>query len=199
VLLGSLNVQRVVLRAEGGSAAIGLALAAKLGVQCQAVVLQNPLVLDETERAAFLAALPDLAPHPTGAHLIAAWNWARMKALFWPWLPSNAAAVRKVDAPPPTRLHTEVREIIRCGARYSRLWQDAVDTLGALAALDALSASSTNSANTFARFLRPACPITVQCDDEPERVRITKRVASALNLSTQSSSTPGVITWQKPL
>jgi hypothetical protein len=146
--------------------------------------LLNPLWVNATERDQFLSQLPDLTPHPTGAHMLAAWNWARMKVLFWPWQPQNIAAARKLDAPAPVRLHAEVVEILRAGTLFAPLWRAAL--------ADTALAAPTNFAG----------PISVHCDDEPERVRITSRMVAALGLTEMTGSAdkqllPGVRTWQK--
>jgi pimeloyl-ACP methyl ester carboxylesterase len=189
-LLQSLGVKRYTVSAEGGATAIALALVDNVdhttanAPACEGIRLCNPLSLNATEREQFLSQLPDLAPHPTGAHMIAAWNWARMKVLFWPWQPQNIAAARKIDAPAPVRLHAEVVEILRAGALFVPLWR-------AVLAETAAAAPATFTGS-----------IAVQCDDEPERVRISSRMAAALGLTEMTNPSgqqllPGVRSWRK--
>lgn len=192
-LLQSLGVKRFTVSAEGGATSIALVLADNVGhlahattnvPRCEGLRLLNPLWVNATERDQFLSQLPDLTPHPTGAHMLAAWNWARMKVLFWPWQPQNIAAARKIDAPAPVRLHAEVVEILRAGTLFAPLWRAAL--------ADTALAAPTNFAG----------PISVHCDDEPERVRITSRMVAALGLTEMTGSAdkqllPGVRTWQK--
>ena len=188
-VLQALGVTRFSVTADGAAGAIAAALAQvsaenNVGPQCEQVRLHNPMLLNEAERAQFISQLPDLTPHSTGAHLLAAWNWARMKALFWPWQQPTTAAVRKVDAPAPVRLHPEVVEILRVGALFAPLWRAALadQIYSALAEYDGR--------------------ITIQCDDEPERVRIVDALANTLGLveATWSASqqSTGVRTWRKP-
>jgi pimeloyl-ACP methyl ester carboxylesterase len=178
-VLVALNVSGFSIRAEGGACAIAVLLAAGLSATstCMGLTLHNPMPLDETERAQFLSLLPDATPQSTGAHLIAAWNWARMKHLFWPWLPQNAAAARKTDAPAPLRVHGEALEIIRCGEGFCAMWQSAL-ALSLTASLASLR-----------------CPVIVSVDDEPERQRLAARLTAGLRLGAPTTHA-GVITWR---
>ncbi|MFM7294030.1 MAG: alpha/beta fold hydrolase [Burkholderiales bacterium] len=187
-ILQALGVRRYCVSSEGAAGAIAAALVQvsvenNAGPRCEQLRLHNPMLLNEAERAQFVSQLPDLTPNATGAHLLAAWNWARMKALFWPWQQPTIAAVRKVDAPAPVRLHAEVVEILRVGALFAPLWQ-------AVLADQAYSALAEYDGR-----------ITIQCDDEPERVRIVNALANTLGLveATLSASeqSTGVKTWRK--
>ena len=188
-VLQALGVTRFSVTADGAAGAIAAALAQVSAVtdakpRCEQVRLHNPMLLNDAERAQFISQLPDLTPHSTGAHMLAAWNWARMKALFWPWQQPTMAAARKVDAPAPVRLHPEVVEILRAGALFAPLWRTALAdrVYLALAEHDGL--------------------ITIQCDDEPERVRIVNTLAKILGLVEATLSigeqSNGVRSWQKP-
>jgi pimeloyl-ACP methyl ester carboxylesterase len=188
-VLQALGVTRYCVTADGAAGAIAAALAQVSAVtdakpRCEQVRLHNPMLLNDAERAQFISQLPDLTPHSTGAHMLAAWNWARMKALFWPWQQPTKAAARKVDAPAPVRLHPEVVEILRAGALFAPLWRTALAdrVYLALAENDGL--------------------ITIQCDDEPERVRIVNTLAKTLGLVEATLSigeqSNGVRSWQKP-
>ncbi|MCA2997193.1 MAG: alpha/beta fold hydrolase [Rhodocyclaceae bacterium] len=187
-ILQALGVRRYCVSSEGAAGAIAAALVRvsvenNAGPRCEQLRLHNPMLLNEAERAQFVSQLPDLTPNATGAHLLAAWNWARMKALFWPWQQPTVAAVRRVDAPAPVRLHAEVVEILRVGALFAPLWRAALadQVYSALAEYDGR--------------------ITIQCDDEPERVRIVDALANTLGLveATLSASeqSTGVKTWRK--
>lgn len=168
--------------AEGGAGALAAALAARAaraGCDCQAVRLVNPMPLNDVERSQFLSLLPDATPHSTGAHLIAAWNWARMKHLFWPWQVQSAAAVRTIDAPAPFRLHAEVLEVIRAGPLFVALWQQAL---------------STDLCTALASF-QGSVELTV--DDEPERIRLVSQMVDTLKLSSARQQNSGARTWLK--
>jgi pimeloyl-ACP methyl ester carboxylesterase len=162
---------RFALRARGGAGTLAVELAAKLGPRVASLTLIDPLPLDAAERDTFLAALPDLAPHATGAHLLAAWNWVRLKALFWPWLPPSAAAAIRAAAPPPRQVHEQVVEMLRAGERFAALWRALLvaDLPQRLASLTALGV-----------------PCAVQAGAHPERQRLAARLASP-----PSPTTPG--------
>jgi pimeloyl-ACP methyl ester carboxylesterase len=125
--LDSFAVQQVHLHATGASCAFAVGLAQRLGTRCVALSLADPLPLSATEAALWLSGLPDLNPHATGAHLIAAWNWARLKHLFWPWLPPNAQAAVIAPAPPPRRVHADTVEMLRAAPLLHSLWHRAFD------------------------------------------------------------------------
>ncbi|NJR71981.1 MAG: hypothetical protein HC782_02375 [Gammaproteobacteria bacterium] len=117
-----------------------------------------------------MSLLPDAKPHATGAHLVAAWNWARMKHLFWPWLPQTGAAVRHIDAPSPQRLHGEVLEIIRAGELCAPMWRAVllVDLASELAAFSGA--------------------INVTVDDEAERIRLVDSLVRTLQLKSTADA-----------
>jgi hypothetical protein len=134
------------------------------------MALHNPLPLSADERTSFLGKLPDLTPHDTGAHLLAAWNWVRMKSLFVAWQPQTAAFARKVDAPAPVRIHAEVREVLRCGARFRHLWEHAL-SVDFLSAFEALERSGVNT--------------KISADDDAERQRLLTRMTVPAGQSLQ--------------
>ena len=125
-LLQQQGLTRIHLRASGGACALAVHLAQQLGPRCHRLTLQDPLPLATAQSAVLLAGLPDLQPHATGAHLIAAWNWARLKHLFWPWLPADASAAIAAAAPPPRRVHDDAVEMLRAGPLLAALWQSAL-------------------------------------------------------------------------
>ncbi len=114
------------LRAQGGGCALAAVLAHALGPRCTGLVLQQPMPLNPAERDWFLASLPDWQPVATGAHLIAAWNWARLQHLFCPWLAPDAAAALRAPAPPPRRVHADALEMLRAGPGLASLWAAAL-------------------------------------------------------------------------
>ncbi len=175
--LDKLGVNEFSLSAEGGAGAIAALLAVKSGAQCRGITLTNPLPLSPTEVTQFLALLPDATPHSTGAHLVAAWNWARMKHLFWPWLPQTSAAVRHIDAPAPQRLHTEVLEIIRAGWLFAEMWREVLQV---------------DLAAVLAKF---EGHIDVTVDDEAERLRLVESLVSALKLQVKVDAGVGPKSW----
>ena len=117
---------RVELRATGGSCGLAVALAQRLGARCSALNLTSPMRLSDEQRERFLSTLPSLAVQDSGAHLIAAWNWARLRHLFHWWLPMDANAAVMAAAPPPQRVHADVREMLRAGDCWAALWRVAL-------------------------------------------------------------------------
>lgn len=105
--------------ARGASAALALVLARRLGERLDEVVLDAPLPLTSEERATLVAGAPSGALHPTGAHLIEAWNWVRLGALFPRWWPPLGRHARRVAAPAPFLIEEDAVEMIRLGARLA--------------------------------------------------------------------------------
>lgn len=169
------------VRASGGAAAIGASLAEQLGAQCKHLRLTDPLALDTQEREQFLSRLPNTTPHDTGSHLIAAWNWARMRHLFWPWLPADGAAARKVDAPAPAHVHAEVIEITRAGPLWHALWRESLQF------------------DLAASIARCTCLIEVVSSAEPELLRIASRLAASPKLQPITSVTADQSVWRSPI
>jgi pimeloyl-ACP methyl ester carboxylesterase len=167
-VIRQLGITRFAVQAHGVSCAIAALLCHEPG--CEAVELHNPLVLEAAEREQFLSLLPDATPHATGAHLVAAWNWVRMKYLFWPWLPQDGKAARMVDAPAPRRVHEETLQVLRCGAGLQPLCASAL-------AVD--MAKELGHSNAHVRLF---------CDAEPEPRRLAQRLADHLQLHKQDSA-----------
>lgn len=113
------------LRGYGGSAAFALRLAQRLGPRCASLTLHAALALQTDERERFLASLPGTTPDAQGSHLIAAWNWARQRALFMPWAAPEHAALAHSGAASPWRLHADVAEMLRAGELLAALWRAA--------------------------------------------------------------------------
>lgn len=157
------------LRAVGGSAPFAAAIARQLGTRCTELTLIDPLPLDEAEAAYFLGGLPDLEPHGTGAHLLAAWSWARLRHLFWPWAAPTAAAGIVAPAPPPWRVHGQVVAMLTAGPDFSALWHAALEP-------------------ALLKALQPlACPLTLETSDDSERCRLAARLAQPLGLQPQAA------------
>lgn len=180
-LLDSLGLDRVSIFAVGGSGAIGAELAKLLGARAARLTLQNPLSLNAAERGQFLELLPDLTPTSAGSHLMAAWNFARLKYLFWPWLPQDGQAARQVMAPSPRRVHSDVVEIFRAGACFHALWRDVLTP-------------------DMARLLSQlAIPVDVLAAPEHEYVRLATRLAASAGLLAADTTGPsdGWKSWHK--
>jgi pimeloyl-ACP methyl ester carboxylesterase len=178
-VLDTLGVSLFQIRASGGAASIALALVRHphCGTRCRALAIVDPIVLSPEERAQFILQLPDLQPHATGAHLLAAWNWARMKHLFWSWQAPTAAAARKNDAPAPYRVHQDVLEMVRSGAGFISLWRSALE-------IDLVS-----------EIQNCPCEVTVECEDELEQVRMAMKLVNAKALVPQVATTAGKRRW----
>jgi pimeloyl-ACP methyl ester carboxylesterase len=163
--LDALGVQAVTLQAEGGSAALAAALAARLGPRCRGLTLHDPLPLAPHEAAWLIGSLPTLTPQASGAHLIEAWNHARLARLFSPWRAPTAESALPCAAPPPRQVHAEVVEMVRAGPAWAALWRRAL-------AVD------------LAAALRPlACPLRIQVRrGDAERLRLAAGLATALAL-----------------
>ena len=86
--------------------------------------------------------LLDLQPQATGAHLLAAWNWARMRPLFKDGHEPVASAAIRAAAPPPRQVHAQVVEMLRAGDNFVALW------LAALQHTDAAAAGLLDSAGS---------------------------------------------------
>ena len=176
VALNVAEVDLIGIEVDGGSAAIAVALAQRLGPRCLGITLIRPLALSPTERNAFMALLPAAVPLPGGGHLAAVWQWARLKYLFWPWLPPTGNAARKTAAPAPRRVHADVVEVLRAGPRFEALWRHSL-------AFDLTSALATLT-----------CPITIRSSLETEPRRMSASLAEALGM-TAAPSPPGELIW----
>ena len=173
-----LALNNITIRATGGACAIAAVLAKYLGARCAKLILLDPLPLNKAEREQFLHSLPDLTPVATGAHLIAAWNWARLQHLFWPWLMPDANAAREVDAPSPYRVHADVVEMIRAGESFAVLWASALNT------------------DLESIITKLNCVVRVACGGEAERVRLAERLVTRLDLNPTDSAVKGMRQWQ---
>jgi pimeloyl-ACP methyl ester carboxylesterase len=122
---------------QGAGAGLAALLARALGDRAASLTLDDPLLLNEAERNQYLDLLPDPTLQVGGGHLLAAWQWARHRYLFWPWLPQTGAAARKVASPAPRRVHGDVVEALRCGVLLKPLAQAllSIDAAAVLAAL----------------------------------------------------------------
>ncbi len=126
--LNALGVGQLRMAGHGGACAFAAVLARRLGPRCQALTLHDALPLSPAERQRFFDQLPLLHADAAGSHLLSAWDWARLKCLFWPWLVPDAAAVIVSAAPPPYRVHAEVVEMMRAQDNFGALWQAALNS-----------------------------------------------------------------------
>jgi pimeloyl-ACP methyl ester carboxylesterase len=164
VALDTIGVSRFAVRAEGASAAFAAELGRLAIRRITRMHLHNPMPLTDDERASFLAKLPDLTPHDTGAHLLAAWNWVRMKHIFVPWQPQTATYARKIDAPAPSRIHAEVREMLRCGERFAAICKHAL---------------AVNLVGTVSELRRGGVEVEVSSDEDLETARLAAILGSS--------------------
>jgi pimeloyl-ACP methyl ester carboxylesterase len=167
--LATFGVSEFSIIAEGGSAAIAVAImdcissALVKAMRCTEITLSNPLHLNDEERTQFLSLLPDMQPHASGGHLVSAWNWVRMKSLFWPWMPQTGANARHVDAPAPYCIQTEVQEIIRLGTCFAPMWKQSMEYDWATA------------------LCNGQVKLNLQCADEPARIALLNRLVAKLS------------------
>ncbi len=101
--------------AFGLSAAVGLALAERLGDRVRRLVLADSGLPTEAYGDEFRASyLPDLEPNQHGGHLLAGWRFARSGALFWPWFREDIPGIRPIDGDiEPGKVHR----------RFVALWE----------------------------------------------------------------------------
>lgn len=123
------EAERIYILAYGASATFGAALALQLGARCAGMTVSDALpALSPPDAARLLAGLPSTTPDAQGSQLLAAWNWARQRALFLPWAASDVAAVAHSAAPSPWRLHADVVEMLRAGVLLPALWRAALSS-----------------------------------------------------------------------
>jgi len=157
-LVSALPLGPVYLHASAGGCALAAVLAHLLGPRCAGLHLHEPMPLTTDEAALFLASLPEPEPVATGAHLLAAWNWARHKHLFCPWLPPDAQAALRVAAPPPRSVHADVVEMLRAGPCLKPLWQAAL------------------AVNLPALLKELGCPVTLSAGHSLHSQRLSQRL-----------------------
>ena len=115
----------ITIETHGAAAGYVPALASRLGLRLQRIVLYRPWLLEGNELATLLAQLPDPTLLRAGGHLDEAWQWERERHLLWPWLAPSAAARRAVSAPTPMQVNDNVVELLRLGARAQLMFRDA--------------------------------------------------------------------------
>ena len=105
--------------AFGLSAAVGLALAERLGDRVSRLVLADSGLPTKAYRDEFRArTLPDLTPNKHGGHLLAGWRFARSGALFWPWFREDVPGIRPIDGDIETgKVHRRFVALWECRAR----------------------------------------------------------------------------------
>ncbi|MEJ0069808.1 MAG: alpha/beta fold hydrolase [Pseudomonadota bacterium] len=126
--LDALGIRQVHLYGYQGGAAAAVELARVAPARVATVMLDAPIALDATARAAFVADYaPDITPSWEGAHLLRAWHHLRDQELWWPWFDRRRAAIR--TAPPridPADLTLRVRESLKQPASYAPAWRAAL-------------------------------------------------------------------------
>jgi hypothetical protein len=162
-LVAALPLGPVYLHASAGGCALAAVLAHLLGPRCAGLHLHEPMPLTTDEAALFLASLPEPEPVATGAHLLAAWNWARHKHLFCPWLPPDTQAALRVAAPPPRSVHADVVEMLRAGPCFKSLWQAAL------------------AVDLHALLQKLVCPVTLSAGHSPHSQQLLTRFAPQKN------------------
>src|SRR5574337_1320100 len=115
----------LVVESYGASAGYVPGLIERLDRPAERVVLHQPWLLDEHERATLLAQLPHPQLDRAGGHLNDAWQWERERHLLWPWLVPSAEARRRVAAPTPDEVNDNVVELLHLGGRCEQLFHDA--------------------------------------------------------------------------
>lgn len=127
--LDALGIRECDMAGEGSGAAFAAALAADgpAGVQRLALA-QAPAGANERPEAAGAPACPDLRPRWDGAHLAAAWYWARDSLLYRHWNERTVAgAWRLPDDPPVNLLHARFTGAVLGAAGNDALCRAAQD------------------------------------------------------------------------
>ncbi|MEO5831363.1 MAG: alpha/beta fold hydrolase [Rhodanobacter sp.] len=140
----------LVIESHGAAAGYVPALIDRLDQRVERVVLHQPWLLEDDERATLLAQLPNPQLDRAGGHLGDAWQWERERHLLWPWLAPSAAARRRVAAPTPDEVNDNVVELLHLGARSEQLFRDATP------------------ADLFARLQRLPYPLVVDAAAEDD-------------------------------
>ncbi|MBL8306164.1 MAG: alpha/beta fold hydrolase [Rubrivivax sp.] len=125
-LLEALGVNGFDLLAEGASAAIALALAAR-GPGTR-VRLMNPRALARDALPTLPAHLPpDLRADNAGSHLFRAWGWLKDRGLYSPWCERTAAcALRGLSPPRPAQLQRGLIDLLRARPVFAAQFEAAL-------------------------------------------------------------------------
>ncbi len=118
-LLDALGAAGFDVLAEGASAALALALAARRpGTR---VLLANPRALARDTLPTLAAHLPpDLAADNAGSHLFRAWGYLKDRELYSPWRERTAAtALRGLPPPRPAQLQRGLIDLLRARPVFS--------------------------------------------------------------------------------
>ncbi len=127
--LDALGIRECDVAGEGSGAVFAAALAADgpAGVHCLALA-QAPAGANESAEAAGAPACPDLRLRWDGAHLAAAWYWARDSLLYRHWNERTVAgAWRLPDDPPVNLLHARFTGAVLGAAGNDALCRAAQD------------------------------------------------------------------------
>ena len=99
-LIAARDMGEIDLIAIGDSAAIALALTECAPGAIASLSLCNPTIVPHDRITEFeREAVPSLAPHWAGGHLLTAWHWARDRDLFWPWYDKSESAILRHGVP----------------------------------------------------------------------------------------------------
>ena len=169
------------LHASGASCAFAATLALQLGPRCAGLNLTDPLPLDAAERERLLAGLPHWQPQASGAHLIEAWNWARLRHLFKPWLAPTADNAVITAAPPPHRVHADTVEMLRAGPLLRPLWHAALH------------------ADPWPALTAGTLPLQLQSSPDAHALQMAQRLSAAGGLQRGADSPAGCARWWRPL
>lgn len=117
--VSSLCLDHFSLYAHGASAMLALTFAGQYPDRVHRLVLDNPGLLSASERAAHLQQYcPPFSPDTSGSHITAMWSRQRDIHIFAPWFERTERTRIHRNLPPTQRLHDEVIDLFRAGARY---------------------------------------------------------------------------------
>lgn len=107
--------------ADGLGAQVALHLADHLSI-AKITVLEPARLSADQLAVAQESGLPDLAPRMDASHLVAAWNFARSRRIFWPPWDLSAASQRPEPlSTDPQSVHAEVADMLRTSAHWRAL------------------------------------------------------------------------------
>ncbi len=124
--LDALGIGEAELIARDEAAALGVMLAERKPATFKHLALLGA----EDNSGNDLAAdhWPDLSPRWDGGHLLSAWHYARMKALFHPWNEQTADnAVPDAYGPTPERQHEEAVDLLKAADSFAAYGAAAAD------------------------------------------------------------------------
>ncbi|MBV9811251.1 MAG: alpha/beta hydrolase [Acetobacteraceae bacterium] len=192
-LLAALGIERVVIDAIGGAAAVAVELAARAPERVAAMVLQSPPAV-ESAWAQMHAHdyAPDIAPARDGGNFLRLWHHLRDQELWWPWFAQDPAHARATSRIAAEALHARAVVMLAQPHHYRATWRAVLSY-----PLDEMLARSNTPVlityredDLFARFRDRAAslagagaPILLR-DDAKEAARTIEARLAALGLST---------------